>query len=83
MGGGGLGKAKPNHNNRINPFREEAGERLPEGHTGCASGYLQRPGPTVFSLDLSILGAEIQFLSDHLLIANFIGLKPKLGFLEP
>jgi hypothetical protein len=82
-GGDEFGKEKPNHNNRINPFREEAGERLPEGHTRCASGYLLRPGPTMVSLDMSILGAEIQFLSDHLLIANFIGPKPKLGFLEP
>lgn len=35
------------------------------------------------SVDLCVLEAEIQFLSNHMLIANFIGPKPKFGILEP
>jgi len=42
------------------------------------------PGPTLRSLDLCVLEAKIQFVwSDHLLIAIFIGPKPRLGFLQP
>lgn len=42
-----------------------------------------RRDPTMSSLDLSVLEVEIQFLSNHLLITNFIGPKPKRGSLEP
>jgi hypothetical protein len=41
------------------------------------------PKVIVRALDLCVLQAKTQFVSDHLLIANFIGPKPKLGFLEP
>lgn len=34
-------------------------------------------------LDLSDVQLEIRFLSNHLLIANFIGPKPKFGFFNP
>ena len=35
------------------------------------------------AFDLCVLQAEIQFLLEHPLIANFIGPKSKLGFMEP
>lgn len=64
-------------------FRGELGECLLEGHSHSASGYIMRPGPIMISLDLCVLEVEIQFLSYHLLMVNFILPKPKFGFLEP
>lgn len=79
----GLANASPRSQPQINMFRGEDGEQLFEGHSWCASGYLLWPGPTVISLYLSVLEAEIRFWFDHLLITNFIGPRSKLGFLEP
>ena len=35
------------------------------------------------SLDLSVLEIEIQLVYGYLLIANFIGPRPKFDFMEP
>lgn len=67
-----------------NPPKGEAGECLPEGHYCNANGYLLGPGPTLRSLDLCVVEPKIQFVwFGHLLIATFIGPKPKLGILQP
>lgn len=64
-----------------NPLKGEATECLPEGHYCNANGYLLGPGPTLRSLHPCVIEAKIQFVcTDHLLIAIFIGLRPRLGF---
>lgn len=67
----------------INPLQVETRERRPVGHQRSASGYLLQPEPIMRFLDLNLLESKIQSSSDHLLIVNFIGPKPKLEFLEP
>lgn len=61
---------KLSYKNRINPFRVEIGDSMPEGHTMCANMCLMRHDPPMSALD-------------HLLITNFIGPKPKQGSLKP